>query len=111
MLACPASEENILLANGIGKVESYANYYNRLWKPILMAAEIIKEGETPPFGMHGLRHAGISLWITNGATPKQVQTWAGHASIQTTRNIYGHLWREFQNEQAAAKAAERALLS
>ncbi|UJQ94102.1 tyrosine-type recombinase/integrase [Mariluticola halotolerans] len=111
MLACPASEEDILFANGIGKVESYANYYNRLWVPILMAAGIIKEGETPPFGMHSLRHAGISLWIKNGATPKQIQTWAGHASIQTTWDIYGHLWREFQNEQAAAKAAEQALLS
>ena len=111
MLACPASEEDILFANRIGKVESYANYDNRLWIPILMAAEIIEEGESAPFGMHGLRHAGNSLWITNGATPKQVQTWAGHASIQTTWDIYGHLWREFQNEQVAAKAAEQALLS
>ena len=64
-----------------------------------------------PFGMHDLRHAGISLWIRNGATPKQVQTWAGHASIQTTWDIYGHLWREFQDEQSAARAAEQILLS
>lgn len=111
MLACPPSEEDLLFANGAGKAESYANYYNRLWLPLLTAAGIIKEGETPPFGMHSLRHAGISLWIKNGATPKQVQTWAGHASIQTTWDIYGHLWREFQDEQSAARAAEQILLS
>ena len=52
-----------------------------------------------------------SLWIKNGATPKQAQTWAGHASIQTTWDIYGHLWREFQDEQSAARAAEQILLS
>jgi integrase len=61
--------------------------------------------------MHSLRHAGIWLWIKNGATPKQVTTWAGHASIQTTCDIYGHLWREFQDEQSAARAAEQILLS
>ena len=111
MLACPPSEDRLLFANGAGKAESYANHYNRLWLPLLVAAGIIKEGETPPFGMHGLRHAGISLWIRNGATPKQVQTWAGHAGIQTTWDIYGHLWREFQDEQSAARAAEQILLS
>jgi len=84
MLACPPSGDELLFANGAGNAESYANYYNRLWLPLLVAAGIIQEGETPPFGMHSLRHAGISLWIKNGATPKQVQTWAGHASIQTT---------------------------
>ena len=49
--------------------------------------------------------------VRNGATPKQVQTWPGHAGIQTTWDIYGHLWREFQDEQPAARAAEQILLS
>lgn len=111
MLACPPSKNELIFGNGVGNVESYANYYNRLWVPLLVAAGIIEDGEMPPFGMHSLRHAGISLWIKNGATPKQIQTWAGHASIQTTWDIYGHLWREFQDEQSAAKAAEQALLS
>lgn len=111
MLTCPPSKDGLIFGNGIGKVESYANYYNRLWVPLLIASGVVKEGDTPPFGMHSLRHAGISLWIKNGATPKQVKTWAGHASIQTTWDIYGHLWREHQDERKAAKAAEQALFS
>ncbi len=70
MLACPPSQDDLLFANGVGKIESYANYYNRLWIPILVAA-----------------------------------------GIQTTWDIYGHLWREFQDEQTAAKAAEQVLLA
>ena len=111
MLACPPSPDDLLFPNGAGKVENYANQYNRLWVPLLISAGIIREGETPPFGMHSLRHAGISIWIKNGSTPKQIQAWAGHASIQTTWDIYGHLWREIPDEQAAAVSAERLLLS
>ncbi|MCY6379345.1 tyrosine-type recombinase/integrase [Hoeflea prorocentri] len=111
MLSCPSNQDALVFGNGVGKVESYANLYNRLWVPLMVSANIIKEGDKPLFGMHSLRHAGISLWIKNGATPKQVKTWAGHASIQTTWDIYGHLWREYQDERNAAKAAEQALFS
>ena len=101
---------NLLFPNGAGNVESHANHYNRLWAPLLIRAGLMDEGDTPPFGMHSLRHAGVSLWIKNGSTPKQVQRWAGHASIQRTGDIYGHLWRELQDEQAPASASERLLL-
>lgn len=110
LMACPSNEHDLLFPNGAGKVESHANHYNRLWILLLIRAGLIAEGDTPPFGMHSLRHAGVSLWIKNGSTPKQVQRWAGHASIQTTWDIYGHLWRELQDEQAAANASERLLL-
>lgn len=109
LLKCPSGGERLIFPNGAGNVESYANLYHRLWIPLLEKAELLKDGELPPFSIHSLRHAGISLWIRNGASPKQVQTWAGHASIQTTWDIYGHLWREHQDEQAAANASENAL--
>lgn len=111
LLACPPSSKDLLFPNGAGNVESYANFYRRVWIPLLIEADLMETGAKPPFSIHDLRHAGISLWIGNGATPKQVQAWAGHASIQTTWDIYGHLWRELQDEQAAARAAEQVLLS
>ena len=110
LLACPQNDNDLLFPNGAGKVEGYSNYYHRLWRPLLTEAGLITGEENTPFGMHALRHAGISLWIQNGATPKQVQTWAGHASIQTTWDIYGHLWREFEDEQSAARASEKLVL-
>lgn len=109
LLQCPSGDAGLVFPNGAGNVESYANLYHRLWIPLLSDAGLKREAEPPPFSIHSLRHAGISLWIRNGASPKQVQTWAGRASIQTTWDIYGHLWREHRDEQAAANASEDAL--
>ena len=42
--------------------------------------------------MHGLRHAALSLWIEQGATPDNVMSRAGHASVRFTMDTYDHLW-------------------
>jgi integrase len=41
---------------------------------------------------HDLRHSFASLVIKAGATPKEVQTWMGHATIGETFDTYGHLF-------------------
>jgi integrase len=61
------------------------NFRQRVWYPALASAGL--EG----LRMHDLRHTAVSRWIDAGATPKQVQTWAGHRSIRTTYDVYGHL--------------------
>ena len=38
-----------------------------------------------------LRHSCASLLLNNGFTLKDVQEYMGHADIQMTANIYGHL--------------------
>ena len=45
----------------------------------------------PTLRWHDLRHYAISCWIEAGLNPKVIQTRAGHASIQTTYDRYGHL--------------------
>ena len=45
----------------------------------------------PSLRWHDLRHYAISCWIEAGLNPKVMQTRAGHASIQTTYDRYGHL--------------------
>jgi integrase len=42
----------------------------------------------------------VSLLINCHTDPKSIQSLAGHASIQTTFNIYGHLMPGFQQEAA-----------
>jgi integrase len=44
------------------------------------------------FKWHALRHFAVSCWIEAGASPKTVQTWAGHSTLAMTMDTYGHLF-------------------
>ena len=43
-------------------------------------------------GLHQLRHTCVSILISEGANPKDIQEWVGHASIEETMDTYGHLF-------------------
>lgn len=49
---------------------------------------------------HDLRHTSASLAILAGAHPKVIQVRLGHASIQTTLDVYGHLFDNLDSELA-----------
>lgn len=113
----PISAEDLAFPNGVGNVESYANIYNRTWVPLMEAAGLVDVAGKGPlrrispwFALHTLRHVACSLWIEQGAPPKQIQMWAGHASIQFTLDRYGHLWTDEVSDQAITRAIERSLL-
>jgi hypothetical protein len=61
------------------------NLYHRLFIPALTKAGIRK------IRLHDLRHTFGSLLIQRGASLTYVKEQLGHASIQTTIDIYGHL--------------------
>lgn len=42
--------------------------------------------------IHDLRHTAISYWIHNGANRLEVARRAGHSSVTTVEDIYGHLF-------------------
>lgn len=52
------------------------------------------------FNWHALRHFAVSCWIDAGLTPKTVQTFAGHSSLQVTMDRYGHLFKSDDHKQA-----------
>ena len=54
----------------------------------------------PSFNWHALRHFAVSTWIEAGLTPKTIQTFAGHASLQITMDRYGHLFPSDSHKQA-----------
>jgi integrase len=41
--------------------------------------------------LHDLRHTAVALWIAAGASPKEVAVRAGHTSVSTVLDRYGHL--------------------
>ena len=54
-------------------------------------ARLLKNNGLPHIRFHELRHSCASLLLNGGATLKDVQEYMGHADIQMTANIYGHL--------------------
>ena len=53
-----------------------------------------KDADCPVIRIHDLRHTHVALLIDQGASPKYIQIQLGHASIQMTFDIYGHLMPE-----------------
>lgn len=45
----------------------------------------------PDIRFHDLRHSCASILLSKGFTLKDVQEWLGHADIEITANVYGHL--------------------
>ena len=56
---------------------------------------------------HELRHVCASLLIASGATDMQVTNQMGHRKIETTKNIYGHLFA--QDKAFILKAMNQAV--
>jgi integrase len=54
-------------------------------------SKLLKKYGLPHIRFHDLRHTCASLLIDNDYQLKDIQEWLGHADIQTTANIYGHL--------------------
>lgn len=62
-----------------------------------------------PKRFHDLRHTHATILLANGIHPKVVQERLGHASIQTTMDIYGHAFPTIQ--RAAVEFFENLGLS
>jgi hypothetical protein len=64
------------------------NFRRRIWGSAVRAAEL--DG----LRIHDLRHTAVALWIAAGASPKEVARRAGHTSVKTVLDVYGHLYDE-----------------
>ncbi len=62
------------------------------------------EAKRPKFTPHALRHAAASLFIEAGLPPLNLKTVIGHKDVNTTYNIYGHLFPEDKRIQEASEA-------
>jgi integrase len=57
----------------------------RVWQPAVKAAGL------EPLRLHDLRHSTVAFWIAAGASPNEIATRAGHTSVVTVLDRYGHL--------------------
>ena len=115
-LVCPIGELGLLFPNGRGRLENYSNIVKRGLLPTQVAAGVVTaRGAAKYTGLHSLRHFYAS-WCINRRVDgglelplKLVQARMGHASIQMTADLYGHLFPR-GDDGAELAAAERAFL-
>jgi integrase len=79
-------DEDLVFPNGKGLYEHHETMSAYHFRPTRERAGV--KGIT----WHSLRHFAISCWIERGLSPKVVQTFAGHKSLQVTMDRYGHLF-------------------
>jgi integrase len=77
---------DLVFPNNEGKHMGHDNFIKRKF------LSLVGRLGDPVFNWHALRHFAVSCWIEAGLTPKTVQTFAGHASLQITMDRYGHLF-------------------
>ncbi|WP_241527199.1 tyrosine-type recombinase/integrase [Sphingomonas turrisvirgatae] len=113
---CPSSFLNLVFPSVGSRVMSHNYLTNNVLKPILLAAgvfdEVYKKGTVERsirYTLHDFRHAAAALWIEQRVSPKRIQYWMGHSSIQVTFDTYGHLFEQAEQDAAIATAVESDL--
>ncbi len=53
--------------------------------------KVLTKNNFPKMRFHDLRHSCASILYDKGWKLNAIQTWFGHADIQTTANIYTHI--------------------
>jgi integrase len=121
ILRSPKSPLGLLFPNSEGGVRLHSNMLNREYWPLQIAAGLSEptgkrdeEGTAivrARYDFHALRHYAASAWIKQRVDLKRLTTWLGHASVQTTLDIYGHLIKDDDADAAIVAAAQAELLA
>jgi integrase len=98
-----AGPDDLVFVNKVGKPIGRRVFTSSVWQPALKRAGIAE----PWPRVHDLRHTAVSFAIQVGAHPKEIQARAGHSSITTTMDRYGHLFPG-QDEAPAKRLDELA---
>lgn len=98
---CPPSDLDLVFPTPRGLAVHTSDFNRDVFKPTTASAML------PDLVLHDLRHTYASALIHQGQSVKYVQTVMGHASAQTTLDVYGHLFDT--GGQDAALSLERWL--
>jgi integrase len=77
--------DDLVFPNTEGGYLRTSNFRQFRWRPATRAVGL------PGFRIHDMRHTAISLWVEAGEDPVQIAAWAGHTSVVTVLDRYGHL--------------------
>jgi integrase len=87
-LACPVNEHDLVFPSPEGYATMHTNVMKRFFYPALRRAGLRQ------VSFHSLRHSNASFRIQAGQNIKYIQGQLGHASINMTMDVYGHLFND-----------------
>ena len=102
-LRCPPNKYNLVFPSPKGEPSEHQNVVNRYFKPALKRAGL------RVVSFHSLRHTNASMRIRAGQNIKYIQRQLGHASINTTLDIYGHLFEDMDFNRSQARLLDGVL--
>lgn len=82
--------QDYVLATSTGRPVSEDRLY-RATRNMLDAAGLMNEARQKCFGVHYLRHTGISYYLRHNIPVSVISEMAGHASAAITMNVYYHV--------------------
>ena len=92
MVHRPDGESDLVFQGPAGGVLRASPFRQRFWLPAIRNAGL------DPLRLHDLRHTAVSFWIAGGASVKEIAVRAGHASVATVLDRYGHLLPDSDTE-------------
>jgi integrase len=98
-----SKDDDLIFPNTEGGHVHHTNFLKREWHPLFEAADL------KPFKWHHLRHFAASCWIEAKLQPKTVQTFIGHATLAMTMDLYGHLFKSDDHQDAMDEIAKGIL--
>lgn len=108
-LQCPVTNLDLVFPSERKAVMSHTSLHRlHLW-PVQIAARVCDRDDAR-YSSHAFRHCAASLWIEQRVSPKRVQTWMGHSSIQVTFDTYGHLFEQAEADTAVMEAVQKEVL-
>lgn len=110
-----SKDSDLVFPGRKGRYKAHSHLLQDQFYPLFVA--LAEQHEADPanvapaparFRWHDLRHFAISTWIEAGLQPKVVQGLAGHSSLTTTMDTYGH-WFKSDTHRHAMDAISREL--
>lgn len=106
----PSKLRGFVVLTKVGKPMSATASATTFWKRLMDAAGLYDhEAKRNKFTPHALRHVAASLLIEAGIDDMNLKRFIGHASIQTTKDIYGHLFPTDQRMISTTEAVAASL--
>jgi integrase len=93
MLGCHMSEDDLIFCSPEGS-PLRPNSVGRAW------AKAVLQSGLPRIRMHDARHTHATILLKQGVNPKVVKERLGHASVQTTLDLYSHVVPGMQRDAA-----------